>query len=187
MSSGDSIELPRLRVAEPTADLSSNSSDGKQQRAPIVGRWGRSGSFPSISWKKKTTPAMPGTPRAKGGSDANGGGSPTHDEKGELIVGDIGNDDSNAAPKNLWLPMISPQSPRAALWMVFTMILLIYIAIMLPYRLGFGDEVRSDPRPRPSPPYSLENSAHSNGEDRYAFLSASMYICSCPAALLPLR
>ena len=40
------------------------------------------------------------------------GGSPTHDEKGELIVGDIGNDDSNAAPKN-GFQWISPQSPRA--------------------------------------------------------------------------
>ena len=38
--------------------------------------------------------------------------------------------------------MLSPHSPRRAVWNVVTMFLLIYIAILLPYRLSFEDEVR---------------------------------------------
>jgi len=36
--------------------------------------------------------------------------------------------------------MLSPHSPRRAVWNVVTMFLLIYIAILLPYRLSFEDE-----------------------------------------------
>jgi len=36
--------------------------------------------------------------------------------------------------------MLNPHSPRRAVWNVITMILLVYIAILLPYRLSFEDE-----------------------------------------------
>ena len=102
----DSVELPRIRVAEPTAGVAGGDGDGDYTgpaRRPILGSWGSL----SFSSKRKTKPAMPGTPGKGASSNANGG-SATHDANGEVIVGELSSDD---APQNLWFPMISPQSP----------------------------------------------------------------------------
>ena len=127
----------RLRVAEATNEATTSS---QSKRPRILGSWASSGSR-SFSFRRK---AKQTAPTISGGNQALDENEEDpiaqYDANGELIVADL---QGNEAPDNLWLPMISPQSPRAALWMCFTMVLLIYIAIMLPYRLGFADEVCS--------------------------------------------